>query len=538
MRNVKTNGSRTKPVWLTLSALLLALSVAVATAGPAGIFGDHMVLQRDKPVPVWGTAAPKAPVTVSFAGQEKKTRADGTGKWRVDLDPMPASDKGRTLTVVLPSSPRPAPDPLGDLEEEKEVVRFKDVLVGEVWLCSGQSNMQWVLKNLADATKEIQAADVPLIRHYREEWAVCTPETAPNFSAVAYFFGRLLHKHLQVPVGLLHRSQGATAIEHWMLKDVLLKVPYGAKMSRICLEEKLGEYRAYNSQRREHGRKMEERKRMRDEGKDPGPEPVLARLPEYWTACYVYTNPGAMYRKHILPVIPYAIRGVTWYQGESNALIPGGCHAYRDLLPAMIKSWRDAWRQGDPSTGSGQAFPFYYVQLPKFRQVNYPLIRESMLKCLKVKNTGMAVCIDLGKNDSVHPGDKSPVGRRLALLALEKTYGKKLEGDSPLFQSMKITGDKAEISFAHAEGLHAKGGQVTGFEIAGKDRVFCAAQARIERDRVVVWSQAVRQPVAVRYAFAPSPAASLYNGADLPASPFRSDDWPLDYPTQIWPLGY
>ena len=522
-------GSRTEPVRVTLGVLLLGLSVAAA-AGPAGVFGDHMVLQRDKSVPVWGTAASRAPVTVSFAGQEKKTRANDRGKWRVDLDPMPASDKGRTLTIILPSSPKTAPDPLGDPEEEKEVVQFKDVLVGEVWLCSGQSNMQWVLKNCTDATKEIEAADVPLIRHYRKKWAVCTPETAPSFSAVAYFFGRLLHKHLRVPVGLLHRSQGATAIEHWMLKDALLNVPYGAKMSRICLEEKLGEYRAYNNQRREHGKRIKGWKKARAEGKDAGPEPVLARLPEYWTACYVYTNPGAMYRKHILPVIPYAIRGITWYQGESNALIPGGCRAYRDLLPAMIRSWREAWGQGD--------LPFYYVQLPRFKQVNYPLIRESMLKCLKVENTGLAVCIDLGKKDSVHPGDKAPVGRRLALLALEKTYGKELEGDSPLFQSMKVTGDKAEISFTHTEGLHAKGGKVTGFEIAGKDRLFCTAQARIEKDRVVVWSKKVKQPVAVRYAFAPSPAASLYNAVGLPASPFRSDDWPLDYPTQIWPLAY
>ena len=517
---------------MALCALILGLSVTAAVAGPAGIFGDHMVLQRDKPVPVWGTAAPKAQVTVSFAGQKKETRANDRGQWRVDLDPMPASDKSRTLTIVLPSSLRTAPTQLGDLEEEEEdeVVQFRDVLVGEVWLCSGQSNMQWVLKHCPDATREIEAADVPRLRHYREEWSVCTPKTAPNFSAVAYFFGRLLHKHLRVPVGLLHRSQGATAIEHWMLRDVLLKVPYGARMSRICLEEKIGEYRAYNEQRREHGRKMAEWKKTRDEGRDPGPEPALARLPEYWTACYAYSGAGSMYRKHILPVVPYAIRGIAWYQGESNALIPGGCHAYRDLLPAMIKSWRSAWGPG--------TLPFYYVQLPRFKQVNYPLMRESMLKCLKVENTGMAVCIDLGENDSVHPGDKAPVGRRLALLALEKTYGKELEGDSPLFQSMRVAGDRVEISFTHAEGLHARGGQVTGFEIAGEDRAFRTAQAKIEKGRVVVWSKRVKPPVAVRYAFAPSPAASLYNAAGLPASPFRSDDWPLNYPTQIWPLDY
>jgi len=478
--------------WSAVAAAVT--TIGTAYAGLPGVFGDHMVLQRESDVPVWGTATAGQQVIVRFAGQERTVAADEKGNWRVTLDPMPAANEGREMVVVA-----------GD-----EETTFGDVVVGDVWLCSGQSNMAG---NVGNRT-ETSADEFPLIRHYVKrgkgkggeaapsDWVPTTSQTVKGFTATGYFFGRHLHKALGVPIGLIKAAAGGTLIEPWTPKDAFLADPHVAE---------LVQYQASPEFAKAVG--------ASDEGapknKRRGP-----RIPESVREYVFADQAGGLYDAHIAPVVPYAIRGVIWYQGEANSRVAASARPYDRLLPLLIRSWRDRWDRDD--------LPFYYVQLPSIGSADrsYALVRDGMLRALGVlPNIGMSVNIDI--DEGLHPKSKHIMGERLALLALRDVYGKPVDASGPLFKTMAIRDGRCVCSFTEVgDGLVVKGDRLTNFEIAGGDRAFRPADAAIEGDTVVVSSPNVAEPVAVRYAFSNNPKNITFcNKAGLPASPFRTDTW-------------
>jgi len=465
---------------LVVTCLLLPALAGGASADirlPA-VLGDHMVLQRSVPVPVWGWAEAGEKVTVTLAGQTKTVTADANGDWRVALDAMKA---GGPLELTV---------------KGKNAITVSDVLVGEVWLCSGQSNMAMSVGGVDNAQQEIAEADYPQIRHFRVArasaqeaqkdckgaWVTCSPKTVRSFTATGYFCGRALHKHLRVPVGLINSSVGGTPIENWTPESAL---------NNLAFKKALDDWR---------------QSMAADKGFQIMPF-------------------GTLYNGMVAPLKPYAIRGALWYQGERNCRM-GTQWLYRKLLPALIASWRKEWGQGE--------LPFLYVQLPNWRghhrgvDDDWAVMRESMTKALAVPGTGMAVTIDVGDSGNIHPKNKQAVGARLALAARAVAYGETLAHSGPLYESMAAAGGKLRLRFTHVgDGLVAKGGKLTGFTIAGADRKFVPADAVIEGKTVVVTSPRAIEPVAVRYGWANDPTCNLYNKAGLPASPFRTDDWPV-----------
>lgn len=440
----------------------------------AGVFQDHMLLQRDKPTPVWGWANPKAQVTVEFAGQTKTATVDAHGKWMLKLDPMPASAEPRELVVCDGHSSR---------------FSFHDILVGEVWLASGQSNMGWALQRTPTTAALIPKANDPLLRLGRIphlfaaepqadlkgcRWSGCTPEEAGNFSAVAYVFARELRNTLKVPVGVLLVAMPSSTAQAWTPREVLqadLKLaPY--------LEKK-------------------PEKAVADDKK-------AARSPA--TACLLYNA-------RIAPLMPFAFRGVIWYQAEGNN---GDPERYETLFPAMIQSWRAGW--GDP------ALPFLFVQLPPYKGTS-PLMREVQARCAKkVPHTAMVVTLDVGEAENIHPANKEPVGVRLALKARALVYGEQVEHGGPEFESLEIRGDSVLLKFAHAaSGLEVRGGELKGFEIAGVDEKYFPARVKLDGATVLLTAPEVKAPKRVRYAWANVPEANLFNREGLPAAPFRSE---------------
>lgn len=629
------------------------------------IFGDHMVLQCNMPVPIWGWAQPNEEVAVILKGRKPiVTKANEQGRWMVKLPPQPAGGPYE-LTI----------------RTRKETIRFKDVLFGEVWICSGQSNMEWPVAWAQNAKQEIATANFPQIRFFvveksialepqtdcKGKWVVCSPETIGGFSAVGYFFGREIHQRLKVPVGLIGTYWGGTPAEAWTdlkalesdpdFKPILERLPRDQETLKRLQEQYERSLAEWNQKviLKDPGNKGEgmgwakpdfddsdwatmelprilERSMNIDGavwfrkvvnipeswvGKDlvlslgpiddhdityfngerigsTGPE-----TPSSWTVPRRYKVPGrlvkpganliavrvfdqleyggftglpdqmrlelaegktepislagvwkfkiefardasklpprpqppinnwtptGLFNAMVAPLIPYAIRGVIWYQGESNV---GRAYQYRKLFPALINSWRKAWGQGD--------FPFLFVQLanylgrrPEPTESAWAELREAQLLTLKtVPKTGMAVAIDIGEADDIHPRNKQDVGKRLALAALAIAYGQKIVYSGPIYRSMKIEGNRIRLFFDHVgSGLIARGERLVGFAIAGKDRKFVWANAKIEGNTVVVWSEQVPEPVAVRYAWADNPDCNLYNKEGLPASPFRTDDWP------------
>jgi sialate O-acetylesterase len=448
-------------VFAALFAAVVALP-ARADVKPHALVGDGMVLQQGVGCPVWGTAEPGEKVTVEVSA-DKGARGDATadkdGKWLVKLPKMTA---GGPYTMTITG---------------KNKVTLNDVYVGEVWVCSGQSNMEWRLDKCADANQHIESSKNPKLRLFTVprkqadepqadvagKWVECGPDTVKPFSGVAYFFGRDLQKALGVPVGLIHSSVGGTASEQWTSMKVLDAHP-------------------------EH------------KGKHAGQ--------------------AKLYNGMIAPLIPFAIKGAIWYQGESNA---GRAELYRTGFPLMIKNWRDDWGQGD--------FPFLFVQLAPYEKAvgDWPRLREAQLMALKVPNTAMAVITDVGEKNDIHPPRKEPVGARLALAARAVAYQEKIEYFGPLFDKMQADGDKAVLSFTHVgKGLECKGETLTGFTVAGEDKVFHEAKAEIKGDKVVVTCDKVHKPVAVRFGWANYPVVNLWNKDGLPASPFRTDDWPKE----------
>ncbi len=483
------------------------------------IFSDHMVLQRDATIPVWGWADRGEAVTVSIAGQTKTTTADAAGKWSVKLDKLSA---GEALTLIVTG---------------KNTNTVNDVLVGEVWLGSGQSNMQMWMKSVRDLEQEKVAAKFPQIRmftvarretvtpqtDYKGAWVICSPETVETFSATAYFFGRELHQKLNVPVGLIAAAVGATPIETWTSMEKMegkkelapvfdewekkLRVPYDAAKAQAQYEKQLAAWKTNSAKRVA-------------EGKPAGYAPEKPVPPREHK-----NYPANLFNGMIAPIIPYAIRGGIWYQGENSGR-EGFAQLYETQLPLLIADWRARWGQG--------AFPFAWVQLANYRNVtntpnpisHWAMVREGMLKSLAVTNTGMAVAIDIGMADNIHPKNKQEVGRRLGLWARAQVYGEKIPFSGPLLARHKISGNEITLSFKHTDGgLKAKDGELQGFVIAGADKKWHWAKARIEGEQVIVSSPDVKSPVAVRYAWADNPKCNLYNGAGLPASPFRTDNW-------------
>ncbi|MEI7730873.1 MAG: sialate O-acetylesterase [Verrucomicrobiota bacterium] len=508
---------------------LIAIGLLAAGAQPnamaevrlPAIFSDHMVLQQDSAVPVWGWAEPGEEITVSIAGQTKTTKANAAGKWSLKLDKLKAGD---TLTLTVTG---------------KNTLTVQDVLVGEVWLCSGQSNMGMTVSSSKDFEQEKAAANYPQLRMFKEgdgasptpqeegkgAWLICTPENVGGFSASAYFFGREIHKVLNQPVGLINSSVGGTTIEAWTsweaqkdiadLKPVFerwdkMQAGWDPAKATAQYEQQMAQFKANSAKAKAAGKAAPRAPR----------KPSEPRLES--------NHPANLFNGKIMPLLPYSIHGAIWYQGESNA---GNGSQYALQLATMIKDWRARW---------GYDFPFIWVQLPDFRKAQtapvedtgWVRVRDGMLKTLSLPNTGMAVTLGLGEPDNIHPKNKQEVGRRLAQWALAKVYQQKgIVASGPLPSGHEIRGNEIIVSFNYTDGgLAAKAGALKGFAIAGEDKKWVTATARIDGDKIIVSSPEVPKPAAVRYAWAENPEFNLYNGAGLPATPFRTDDWPQAVP--------
>ncbi|MEI8043838.1 MAG: sialate O-acetylesterase [Verrucomicrobiota bacterium] len=491
------------------------MSLSAAEFKLASIFTDHAVLQRDAPVPVWGWADAGTEVTVEFAGQRKTISADANGKWMVRLDPLKASAEPGTLTVTAAHA--------------TASIVLKDILVGEVWLGSGQSNMALAVKQANDFEKEKSAANLPGVRMFKEEsgpagaakadskgnWTVCTPDTVGGFSATLFFFGREIHRALGVPVGLINSSVGGTPIERWIAPEAQRATPALAPFFEALNQP------ATNAPIVTADGYEEALARWKDAAKKARAEnqPVPGKPRKRSAQEASKGNLGVLFNGKIAPLIPYGIRGAIWYQGEANAK-GAKSRFYQYQLPLLVKDWRTRW---------GYDFPFAWAQLPNFAaaEADWPMIREAMLKTLALPKTGMGINIDIGEERNIHPKNKQEVGRRLSLWALGTVYGQKVVATSgPLPAGHEIRTGEVVLTFSHTDGgLVAKDGELKGFVIAGKDKQWRPAKASIAGDKVIVSSPDVTQPAAVRYAWENFPVCNLYNGAGLPASPFRTDDW-------------
>lgn len=464
-----------------LSTIIISALSCVAGATPvlSPLFSDNMVLQQQTDAPIWGTAQPGKTVTVtaSWGGGPVSVKADKDGRWN--------------LTIATPEAGGPYTITVSDGKK----ITLNNVMTGEVWLCSGQSNMEYPVKgwtSVLNADEELARADVPGIRLLQirkvaaetpqttvvansATWQMCNAQTLPEFSAVAYFFARRLHEELGVPVAVIDATWGGSNIESWISADALSTIPeYADSIARSGY----------------------------------GP----------WR-----NSPTALYNGMIHPLVPMAMRGVCWYQGEQNELRGW---QYRDLFTMLIRDWRHQWNM---------ELPFYYVQLANFHERHtepvealWAELREAQDMALNMPGTGMAVTADIGLGHDVHYPNKQEVGRRLSLIALAGTYGRDVVCSGPRFRSYSIEDNRIVLDFSNTDGgLTVHGQELKEFTIAGTDHKYRNAKARIENDRVVVWSDDVPYPVAVRYAWQDNPEITLYNGAGLPAAPFRTDDWPL-----------
>lgn len=537
-----------------LAAVFFATCQAHADVKPHAIFDNHMVLQRNSPLPVWGVADPGEEVYVHL---EVKTpdgkREEGTsvvagkdGKWLAKLAPFPAGTDG-VLTV---RGKERRPQPKG--KKGPNSVVFKDVAVGEVWICSGQSNMAMTLAacNKGGGPEAIKNSTNPMLRVYtvsrfaqptpqegfnpqpasnkHHHWLLSQPDNAPMFSAVAYYFGQTIQKALKVPVGLIHTSWGGTPAQAWTSREVLAADP-GLKYYVEDLEKRAKVYDP-NKAAQQHEAALAKWKVAAEEArKNNKPVP---RRPNLQLAPGNAPHDGAsLYNGMIAPILPYAIKGAIWYQGESNA---GKPIEYRTLYAAMIQDWRKHW---------GHEFPFYCVQLAPFNAgnpnaENWAYLREAQaIASANVKNAGVAVITDAGDLGDIHPQQKQPCGQRLGLLALANAYGQKVEFSGPAYASMKADSNKLVLNFEHVGGglqvgafsmagaeKVGKDGKLVGFEVAGEDMKFYPATAAIDGDTVVLVSESVAKPVHVRYGWKNFCVGNLINKAGLPASPFRTDD--------------
>ncbi len=511
---------------LPLLAAFLLAPPARADVKPHPLFSDGVVLQQAADCRVWGTAAAGEAISFSLDAGPQSTAskqpvaADKAGNWAFTLSGLKA---GGPFTLTISGNNK---------------VTIKDVYVGEVWVASGQSNMGMTVNASAGAAEAKKAAANPKLRLFTVKhtiadapqttvpvdkndgrWLEAGPDTIGTFSAVAYYFGRDLQKDLDVPVGVIHTSWGGTRAEAWTSRPVLEADPLykgeflDPKTQADNYEKAMARYKEALAQ---HQKAVDKAK---EDGKTPPPAPRPPVAPGKDP-----NAPSVLYNGMIAPLIPYAIKGAIWYQGEANA---GKAERYRTLFPKMIRNWRDDWKQGD--------FPFLFVQLAPYNpsgkepiDSDWARLRDAQRETSrKVKNTAMAVITDVGEEKDIHPKQKEPVGHRLALAAEALAYGKKVESSGPVFDTLTVARDKAILTFTHVDGgLEAKGGPLTGFTVAGADRVFHPAESQLVGDTVLLSSKDVEKPVAVRYGWANYPTGNLWNKAGLPASPFRTDDWP------------
>ncbi|HEV2133246.1 MAG TPA: sialate O-acetylesterase [Terracidiphilus sp.] len=508
MRNRKTG------IGVLALALMTAARLSQAEVRLPSVFSDHAVLQRGQPVHIWGWAAPGETVTVHFHNQALKGAADANGKWQVWLMPEAA---GGPYTVSIEGSQTATP------------VELHDILVGDVWLASGQSNMEFPLRGfpngpLKNGAEEIAAANHPHIRlllvqratsdsplsDVKGEWTECTPETAADFSAVAYFFGREISEREKVPVGLIDSTWGGTTAEPWVSLGALGRDDYsialrdGAELmqQKGLIDATRANFTAQNTA-------------LQAEGKTALKPPDI--LTQYWFPRF----PSVLFNAMIAPLTGCTIKGVIWYQGESDSG-PEWKQNYARVFPLLIDDWRRQWREGN--------FPFLFVQISSFNspKEEWGRVRDAQRQTLAVRNTGMAVTLDLGQADNVHPPDKQTVGDRLARIALATVYGEKIAYASPEFREATVEGDAIRVWFSHGRGLNTRGKPAGGFEVAGEDGVFVPATARIEEidgeSTVVVSSANVPVPSYVRYGWANVVTDYLYNDAGLPLGTFTSEE--------------
>lgn len=489
-----------KNVLLFTAVFLSSSALTFADVRLPALFSDNMVLQRGRSVPVWGWADDGEKVTVTFRDQKVSTKAKN-GKWHLKLSSLKAG--GPDVFKVT----------------GKNSIELTNVLVGEVWVAGGQSNMEFPLSRSYEVDADIAASRNSMLRFFQvpnvksdkplddvqASWKESSPETSPSFSAVAYYFGRDIQKTLNVPVGLIESDWGGTPAEAWMSHEALEENPRYRK-------EILDKYDAAQKSYLEALHKLEQAKAA-----NPGKKFKTPRAP--W-------KPSELYNAMIAPLIPYAIEGAIWYQGENNA---PRAELYRSVFPDMIRNWRDDWDQGK--------FPFLLVQLAPFKPIqpqpaesDWAELRDAQLNATKVlPKVGMAVITDVGMEHNIHPTKKGPVGARLAVAARKIAYGEDVVYSGPIFKKMKVKDGKAILSFDHVgSGLVARGGDdLKGFAICGPDKKFVWANAEIDGDKVIVSSPNVEKPIAVRYGWADYPVVNLWNKDGLPASPFRTDDFPM-----------
>jgi len=498
-----------KYVFRAIAAFLLVTALkGYAEVKPNALFTNHAVLQSNMPLPVWGTADPGEKISVTLGKRHASTTTDSRGFWRMTLGKQPP---GGPFVMTISG---------------KNTVTVSDVLLGEDWIGSGQSNMAFTVSvkaaryaGMLDEEKEIAAANYPQLRIFmaatnkayepqseiRGEWKIATPENAPAFSAVGYLFGRNLNQALKIPVGIVVIAFGASTAESWIARPMLASDP--AMQPMLAQFDAL--YNFYNTHRG-----------ATSDQAPPAPQTINARPSNpgpLHDPVQDQHQPTVLYNGMVHPIIPFAMRGVIWYQGESIVGGAAGVALYPHVMAALVKDWRSEWGEGD--------FPFYYVQLPPLKNVsNNPMIREGQAQLLTLPKTGMAVTLDVGDPDNVHPKNKEPVADRLSRMALANVYGKMVEFLGPQYAGAKLNGSSMVVSFTHAEGLTGKDGPLRWFQIAGADGKYVDATAIVQGSIVIVRSDQVMEPATVRYAWDNYPqGANLVNAAGLPAAPFRTD---------------
>ncbi|MBN2584699.1 MAG: sialate O-acetylesterase [Planctomycetes bacterium] len=477
------------------------------------VFADDMVLQRDMPIHVWGWADPGEAVTVGLAGKTAEAKADQHGAWDVTL---PAAKAGGPVEITI---------------KGRNSLKLKNILVGDVWFCSGQSNMYWPVKNSANAQEEIAKADWPQIRLFevakdaavkpRQDvyglWRVCSPSTVGSFSAAAYYFARHLHKELKVPIGLIHSSWAASSAHPWTSAEGLAADPKVKTFAENVMKstatslEKFAQ--EFDSKWAEWDKAAAE---ARSQGKQPPARPEVSFKNE------VRAVPSALYNGMVAPLTQMPIKGVIWYQGENDA------HRgmfYQAIFESLIRDWRKQWKQ--------EKMPFLFVQLANYQarqaepsESKWAELRAAQAAATRLPATGMACIIDIGEAENIHPSNKQDVGLRLALAALRVAYDKDVVYSGPVLHQWQAKGNSAAMRFDHiGGGLMVRGEKLKGFAVAGPDKKFFWAEATVKRDQVIVTSDKVSDIKAVRYAWADNPECNLYNKEGLPAVPFKTDDW-------------
>jgi sialate O-acetylesterase len=497
------SGCQSSSESVPVSTAPLSVSANHSTVSLPNVFSHNMVLQMGASTPVWGWGTDGDTVTVSFRGQKKTAKVKG-GQWQVKLTNLKAGGPD-DLTV-----------------SSQNTITYTNVLVGEVWVASGQSNMELAMRTSFEPEKDIANSENSQIRlltvpklkltsptnNMNGHWELCNPKTVPGFSAVAYYFGRDLQKKRGVPIGLIHTSWGGSPAEVWIREEVMASNPAYKSAILDPMPAKVEKYQ----------KDLAAWEKASADAKKEN-KPFTARRPNQdW-------RPAELYNGMIAPIIPYGIQGAIWYQGESNA---GRAEQYRTLFADMITNWRHDWNQGNFTFLEVQLAPYMKIK-PEPGESTWAELREAQLLATKnLPNVGMAVITDVGEENDIHPKKKQPVGERLAAAARAIAYHENIEFEGPLYKSMKVEGANAVLSFTHVgKGLEADGGQLKGFTICGADHKFVNATATIQGDKVVVSSPSVTQPVAVRFGWADYPVVNLWNKDGFPATPFRTDDFPM-----------